>query len=204
MCIDPTDDSLFITDRTPAGDRLQRIGPDAKVSTVWTWPNRPGVAGARRLDGTILVNLVNTKQTVAVRLAQGTGAVTGDPEVVRQDTHGHAWALQVSPDGNIWGATVNRTAGDPEKLDDVVFPPFRRAVGSPQQRRQHLSPARYRRRVPDTRVAPRQHAGQPRAHLRGLEPSGALEQHRQHGHGLQPGQRRAEAEVHPRRRSGGP
>ena len=121
-----------ITDRTPAGDRLQRIGPDAKVSTVWTWPNRPGVAGCAALDGTILVNLVNTKQTVAVRLAQGTGAVTGDPEVVRQDTHGHAWALQVSPDGNIWGATVNRTAGDPEKLDDVVFPLFPQGGGFPR------------------------------------------------------------------------
>ena len=30
----------------------------------------------------------------------------------------------MSPDGNVWGATVNRTAGDPDKLDDVVFPLF--------------------------------------------------------------------------------
>ena len=86
MCIDPTDKSLYITDRTPAGDRLQRISPDAKTTTVWTWPDKPGVAGCAALDGTVLVNLVNTKQTVAVRLAQGTGAVTGEPEVVRQDT----------------------------------------------------------------------------------------------------------------------
>jgi len=132
MCIDPTDKSLYITDRTPSGDRLQRIGPDSKVSLVWTWANRPGVAGCAALDGTILVNLVNTKQTVAVRLAQGTGAVTGEPEVVRQDTHGHAWALQVAPDGNIWGATVNRTAGDAEKLDDVVFPLFPQGGGFPR------------------------------------------------------------------------
>lgn len=132
MCIDPTDKSLYITDRTPAGDRLQRIGPDSKATTVWTWPNRPGVAGCAALDGTVLVNLVNTKQTVAVRLAQGTGAVTGEPEVVRQDTHGHAWPLQVSPDGNIWGATINRTAGDAEKLDDVVFPLFPQGGGFPR------------------------------------------------------------------------
>ena len=52
------------------------------------------------------------------------GAVTGEPEVMRQDQHGHAWALALSPDGNVWGATVNRTAGDPDKLDDVVFPLF--------------------------------------------------------------------------------
>lgn len=132
MCLDPADKSLYITDRTPAGDRLQRIGPDSKATTVWTWPNRPGVAGCVALDGTVLVNLVNTKQTVAVRLAQATGAVTGDPEVVRQDVHGHAWGLAVAPDGNIWGATVNRTAGDAEKLDDVVFPLFPQGGGFPR------------------------------------------------------------------------
>ena len=132
MCVDPADQTLYITDRTPGGDRLQRVGSDGKATTVWSWPNRPGVAGCVALDGTVLVNLVNTKQTVAVRLAQATGAVTGDPEVVRQDTHGHAWALNVSPDGNIWGATVNRTAGDAEKNDDVVFPLFPQGGGFPR------------------------------------------------------------------------
>jgi glucose/arabinose dehydrogenase len=132
MCVDPADKSLYVTDRTPGGDRLQRIGPDSKTTTVWTWPNRPGVAGCVALDGTVLVNLVNTKQTVAVHLAQATGAVTGEPEAVREGTRGHAWALAVSPDGNIWGATVNRTAGDAEKLDDVVFPLFPQGGGFPR------------------------------------------------------------------------
>jgi glucose/arabinose dehydrogenase len=132
MCLDPADKALYVTDRTPAGDRLQRIGPDSKATTVWTWPERPGVAGCVALDGTVLVNLVNAKQTVAVRIAQATGAVTGDPEVVRQDTHGHAWALDIAADGNIWGATVNRTAGDAEKLDDVVFPLFPQGGGFPR------------------------------------------------------------------------
>lgn len=124
MCTDPADGSLYITDRTPAADRLQRITKESAVSTVWTWPDKPGAAGCAAVDGTVLVNLVDTKQTVAVRLAPDTGAVTGEPEVVRQDKHGHAWALALSPDGNVWGATVNRTAGDPGNLDDVVFPLF--------------------------------------------------------------------------------
>jgi glucose/arabinose dehydrogenase len=132
MCIDPADGSLYITDRTPTADRLQRITADAKQSTVWTWPDRPGVAGCAAMDGTVLVNLVNTKQTVAVRLAPGTGAVTGQPEVVRQDLHGHAFALKLSPDGNVWGATVNKTSGDAEKLDDVVFPLFPSGGGFPR------------------------------------------------------------------------
>ena len=124
MCIDPGDGSLYVTDRSPTGDRLQRITKDSKTSTVWTWPDKPGVAGCAAVEGSVLVNLVNTKQTVAVKLAPDTGAVTGEPEVVRQDQHGHAWALALSPDGNVWGGTVNRTAGDPDKLDDVVFPLF--------------------------------------------------------------------------------
>ena len=81
----------------------------------------------RRTDGTVLVNLVNTKQTVAVRLAQATGAVTGDPEVVRQDTHGHAWALDVSPDG------ILGRDGEPDRRgcrkNDVVFPLFPQGGG---------------------------------------------------------------------------
>ncbi len=132
MCIDPSDKSLYITDRGPTADRLQRITKDSKVSTVWTWPDKPGVAGCAALDGTVLVNLINTKQTVAVRLAPDTGAVTGDPEVIRQDEHGHAWALRLSPDGNVWGATVNKTAGDADKLDDVVFPLFPSGGGFPR------------------------------------------------------------------------
>ena len=84
------------------------------------------------MDGTVLVNLINTKLTVAVRLAPTTGAVTGEPDVVRKDTHAHAWALRMSPDGNVWGATVNKTAGDAEKLDDVVFPLFPQGGGFPR------------------------------------------------------------------------
>ena len=132
LCVDRADGSQYVTDRTPTGDRLQRITKDSVVSTVWTWPDKPGIAGCAVSDGSVLVNMVNTKQTVAVRMAPDTGAVTGDPEVVRQDTHGHAWALKSSPDGNIWGATVNRTSGDADKVDDVVFPLFPQGGGFPR------------------------------------------------------------------------
>ena len=133
MCFDPANGSLYVTDRTATGDRLQKIASDSTVSTVWSWPDKPGVAGCTvPEEGTVLVNLINTKQTVAVVTDPATGAVTGEPEVKRQDEHGHVWALQMSPDGNVWGATINRTAGDAEKLDDVVFPLFPKG-GFPRQ-----------------------------------------------------------------------
>src|ERR1700727_742749 len=68
LCTDPVDGSLYVLDRSPTADRLQRITKDSKVSTVWTWPDRPGGAGCAAVEGTVLVNLVNTKQTVAVHL----------------------------------------------------------------------------------------------------------------------------------------
>ncbi|SOX52965.1 hypothetical protein MAAFP003_1633 [Mycobacterium ahvazicum] len=132
LCVDPVDGSLYVADRTPTADRLQRITKASEVSTVWTWPDKPGVAGCAAMDGTVMVNLVNTKMTVAVRLDPKSGAVTGEPDVVRKDTHAHAWALRMSPDGNIWGATINKTAGDAEKLDDVVFPLFPQGGGFPR------------------------------------------------------------------------
>jgi glucose/arabinose dehydrogenase len=132
LCIDAADGSQYVTDRTPTGDRLQRITKDSVVSNVWSWPDKPGIGGCVVTDGTVLVNMVTTKQTVAVRMAPDTGAVTGDPEVIRQDTHGHAWALKLSPDGNVWGGTVNRTSGDADKVDDVVFPLFPQGGGFPR------------------------------------------------------------------------
>jgi glucose/arabinose dehydrogenase len=132
LCKDPVDGSLYVLDRAPTADRLQRITRDSRVSTVWTWPDKPGVAGCAALDGTVLVNLINPMQTVAVHLAPATGAVTGEPDVVRQKTHGHAWALRMAPDGNVWGDTVNKTDGDATKFDDVVFPLFPQGGGFPR------------------------------------------------------------------------
>ena len=132
LCLDGADGSLYVTDRTATGDRLQRITRDSVVSTVWTWPDKPGIAGCAVSEGTVLVNMVNTKQTVAVRMAPDTGAVTGEPEVIRQDKFGHVWALQMSPDGNVWGATINKTSGDAARLDDVVFPLFPQGGGFPR------------------------------------------------------------------------
>src|SRR6202161_2778267 len=76
LCTDPVDGSLYVADRTPGADRLQRITKTSEVSTVWTWPDKPGVAGCAAMDGTIMVNLINPKLTVAVRLAASPGGGT--------------------------------------------------------------------------------------------------------------------------------
>ena len=58
--------------------------------------------------------------------------LAGDGAGIRCQPHGHAWALQLAPDGNVWGATVNKTSGDAMQLDDVVFPLFPQGGGFPR------------------------------------------------------------------------
>ena len=139
MCIDPSDDSLYITDRTPTADRLQRITKDSKVDLVWTWPDRPGAAGCAALDGTVLVNLVDSKQTVAVRQSPDNHAVTGDPEVVRKDVRGHVWALALVAGRQRVGRHRQQDRRRRRKARRRCLPavPAGRRIPA-QQRRQHL------------------------------------------------------------------
>ena len=125
MCIDPSDGSLYVTDRTPTADRLQRITKESEVSTVWTWPDKPG-RGRVRGDGRHGAGQPGQHQA-----DRGGAAGAGDRRGHRRargGASGHSTATPgrcaLSPDGNVWGATVNKTAGDAEKLDDVVFPLF--------------------------------------------------------------------------------
>lgn len=133
LCIDHGDGSLYVTDRAPSGDRLQKLAKDGKVTTVWTWPDKPGVSGCAALDNSVMVNMLKTQNTVVVRQNPDTGAVTGDPEVVRpKEQHGHVRALKMSADGNVWGGSVNKDYGTASDTEDVVFPLFPQGGGFPR------------------------------------------------------------------------
>ncbi|SLB83661.1 Probable conserved lipoprotein LppZ [Mycobacteroides abscessus subsp. bolletii] len=133
MCVDAANGALYVTDRAPAGDRLQKLTKDGKISTVWTWPDKPGVAGCAALDSSVMVNLVFNQTTVVVRQNPETGAVTGDPEVLRQkEQHGHVRALKLSADGNVWGGSINKDFGTATDTEDVVFPLFPKGGGFPR------------------------------------------------------------------------
>jgi len=98
--------------------RMRVDGRDGDGQT-WSTPNRPWRYGSRRTRVRSPVN----------------------PTVVRKEhARPHAWALRMSPDGNIWGATINKTAGDAEKARRRGVPRyFPQGGGFPaQQRRQGL------------------------------------------------------------------
>ncbi|MEV0946202.1 PQQ-dependent sugar dehydrogenase [Rhodococcus sp. NPDC049939] len=122
VCVDPGV-AVWVTDRTPLDDRLQRVGADGSASSspAWTWPERPGVGGCVAAGDVVAVSL-STGEGMAVLAADpDTGTVTTAPNVIAQDRYGQLGGAALGPDGIIWVSTVNKTAGEPGPTDDRVI-----------------------------------------------------------------------------------
>ncbi|AWK73233.1 oxidoreductase [Rhodococcus oxybenzonivorans] len=121
VCVDPGV-AVWVTDRTPLEDRLQRVSADGAVSSpVWTWPERPGVGGCVAAQDVVAVSLSTAKAMSALAADPSTGAVTTAPGVIVQDRYGQLGGAALGPDGLIWVSTVNKTAGQPGPNDDRVI-----------------------------------------------------------------------------------
>ncbi|AYJ51852.1 PQQ-dependent sugar dehydrogenase [Rhodococcus sp. P1Y] len=120
VCIDPSG-GIWVTDRTIVEDRLQRIDPlGAVISPVWTWPDRPGVAGCGAGPGAVAISLTNAKAVAVLATDQDTGAVTAAPSLLVQDRYGQLNGAALAPDGQIWVSTVNKNGNAPGPNDDRV------------------------------------------------------------------------------------
>lgn len=117
-------DGMWITDRTAAADRLQRISADGAVSTAWTWPDHPGVAGCAGTPTGVAVALTGMKALALATADPATLAVTSAPILLAQDKYGQLAGAAAGPGGLVWAATVNKTDGQPGPNDDrlVVIP----------------------------------------------------------------------------------
>ncbi|WP_280393514.1 PQQ-dependent sugar dehydrogenase [Nocardia brasiliensis] len=126
-------DSVWITDRTAVEDRLQRLGGDGSVTTAWTWPDRPGVAGCAAATDGVAIALTKGKALAIAAADPNTHAVTAAPTMLAQDKYGQLGGAAVGPDGTIWVGTVNKTDGQPGPNDDRVvrIPPPQAGGGGP-------------------------------------------------------------------------
>ncbi|MCM6776566.1 PQQ-dependent sugar dehydrogenase [Nocardia sp. CDC159] len=126
-------DSIWFTDRTAAADRLQRVAADGTVSTAWTWPDHPGVAGcAAAVDG-VAIAMTDAKALAFADADPKTHAVTTAPAMAAQDKYGALNGAALAPDGFVWVGTINKQ-GKPGPFDDRVVripPPKGGAGGGP-------------------------------------------------------------------------
>ncbi len=126
--------NLWVTDRTETEDRLQKVTESGTVmSPVWTWPDKPGVAGCVSGAETVLINLEFAKALAVVRVEPSNGTVTTAPTLTLQDRYGALGGADLGPDGMVWVATVNKTSGKPgPNVDRVVrIPPPSPSGGGP-------------------------------------------------------------------------
>ncbi|RJO74998.1 oxidoreductase [Nocardia panacis] len=132
ICRDPKN-GIWITDRTPAADRLQHMDSDGTVSTAWTWPDRPGVGGCAAGPDGVMVALSNAKAVAVVVADPNTHAVTTAPSLAVQDKYGALYGATAGPDGNAWVTTANKSSGPGGPTDDRVvrIPPPQPGGGGP-------------------------------------------------------------------------
>ncbi|MEU5843316.1 PQQ-dependent sugar dehydrogenase [Rhodococcus sp. NPDC047139] len=121
VCRDPNG-NLWVTDRTPLEDRLQRVGVDGSTAAgpAWTWPERPGVAGCAAAPDGIAISLTGTKAVAVLSIDPGTGSVTAAPVLAAEDRYGMLGGAASSPDGLLWVSTVNKAGAEPGPNDDRV------------------------------------------------------------------------------------
>ncbi len=120
VCVDPKG-GIWVTDRTAVEDRLQRIDSLGTVtSPVWTWPDRPGVAGCAAGPSAVAISLTTAKAMAVLVTDENTGAATAAPSLLVQDRYGQLNGAAIAPDGQIWAGTVNKNGDAPGPNDDRV------------------------------------------------------------------------------------
>ncbi|MFD4292643.1 PQQ-dependent sugar dehydrogenase [Rhodococcus sp. NPDC058505] len=122
VCVNPLGGGVWVTDRTVLEDRLQRVAADGATGTpVWTWPDRPGVAGCTAVDGGVAVALGDGKALAVLPIDGRTGAAQAAPSLIAQEKYGRLGGAALGANSEVWVSTVNRSGGEaPGPNDDRV------------------------------------------------------------------------------------
>jgi glucose/arabinose dehydrogenase len=120
ICTNPRTSMTWVTDRTSSRDVLHMVVPGPLGAPVWTWPDRPGVAGCMAQPGVVAVAQTGAASLFVLRPTDN-GAFTGTPETLLVGTYGRLSAATLAPDGLLWLGTVNKAGGRPVPSDDRVI-----------------------------------------------------------------------------------
>ena len=111
--------SVYVTDRTQTEDRLEAVGSGAP-KVLWTWPDRPEVAGCAVSSGQIFVTTTRTQQILALTEPTRDKPTITPPTVVLEKRYGALGRIVSSTSGAMLFATVNKASGNPVGTDDRV------------------------------------------------------------------------------------
>jgi glucose/arabinose dehydrogenase len=132
LCRSARGGPLFIADHGETEDSLRAVSVSGgPVQTVWTWPDRPGLAGCAVADSLVAVSSREAGKVEGLTIPGGGTTADGDPKLmVDRARYGTVARLAPGPNGVIEGVTVNKAMGTAGPNDDrVVLIPFGAAGG---------------------------------------------------------------------------
>lgn len=120
ICASADGAQVWVTDRAPKADAIHLLDDDGLGAPVWSWKDKPGVAGCFDKDGGIVV-ATSTKPGTQNLDVDENGSVKGKPTVTldgEDDGYGLLGGMDfINPTQAVVG-TVNKDGGKPVSSDD--------------------------------------------------------------------------------------
>ncbi len=125
LCPDTDNGTLYLSDQTDTEDRVQVL-ESSGPKVLWTWPDKPQIAGCAVASGSIYVTTTRTQQIQSINVPTRDKPTISPPAVVLEKRYGALGRVAALPNGILQFATVNKQYGKPVSTDDRVvkfFPP---------------------------------------------------------------------------------
>ncbi|KXP06533.1 PQQ-dependent sugar dehydrogenase [Tsukamurella pseudospumae] len=117
---------IFIADQGLTQDRLRVItNPGSPDSVVWSWPDRPGLAGCAVVKGAVFVSESRAGKVEMVRVPKDPATADGEPiQMVDRTRYGTFGRLAIGPKDLPQGLTTNKPNPQAPTDDRVVLLPI--------------------------------------------------------------------------------
>ncbi|MBS4104195.1 PQQ-dependent sugar dehydrogenase [Tsukamurella paurometabola] len=125
LCGVPGGGPIFIADQGITQDRLRVLTPNAPASVVWSWPDRPGLAGCAVVKGGVFVSETRAGKIEMLALPDGPTTAKGEPApVLDRAKYGVFGRLAIGPKALPQGVTTNKPTPVAPTDDRVVLIPI--------------------------------------------------------------------------------
>ncbi len=125
LCALPGGGTMFVADQGATQDRLRLLKPNGAPTVVWSWPERPGLAGCAVVPGGVFVSESRTGTVEMISLPDGPDTPKGDPvQVLDRTRYGVFGRLALGPKNLPQGVTTNKPNPQAPTDDRVVLIPM--------------------------------------------------------------------------------
>ncbi|MCT1353615.1 MULTISPECIES: PQQ-dependent sugar dehydrogenase [Gordonia] len=120
LCPNASTGTVYVADQTATEDRVQVL-EEGGPKVLWTWPDRPQIAGCGVAGGSIFVSTTRTQRIEAINEPTREEPTITAPAVVLDRRYGALGRMAALPNGLLQVATVNKEVGSAKPTDDRVF-----------------------------------------------------------------------------------